>query len=233
MGESDAVRTWRSEFAGGTGILSVDWNLMTEVPGLFCAGEVCGAGSANGSGSTGFYAGNRAAEFAAGVSLGEVDAAQLETERSRVYAPIERAGKSGAYVSWKELWAGTARVMQQECAEVGDMTVPILKHGLLWLDSIKKSEMQKTYARNPHELARVLECETRVTCSEVVLNACIAVLEAADKGIRGRETVLINQMVDGEFVTTYKKGKFWIEPPYAPSCLENYELCRKAEKEVY
>jgi hypothetical protein len=63
---------------------------------------------------------------------------------------------------------GMNRVMQQDCNEF--KTTATSQHGLMWLDSIKKHEMQMTYARNPHELARVLECESRVTVAEIYLH---------------------------------------------------------------
>ncbi|NTV91264.1 MAG: hypothetical protein HGA22_13045 [Clostridiales bacterium] len=132
-------------------------------------------------------------------------------------------------MSWKEIWAGTARAMQQTCSEY--KTIPILEHGLTWLDSIKKYEMQLCYARNPHELARVLECETRITCSEVFLKACIAKIEAEEKGI-DKDTYVFNQLVDDKVVTTYKEHDYWLKGPNKSSYLENYKNCRAAEKEA-
>jgi len=229
QGEPDVVKPWRTEYNGGQGEVSSDWNLMTTVAGLFCAGATSGLEGCSYACSSGIYAGNRAVEFARRVSLGKIDEEQLEAEKQRVYAPVKRAGNPEAYISWKELWAGSARVMQSDCGEY--KTIPILKHGLMWLDSIKKYEMQLTYARNPHELARVLECETRITCSEVFLVACIAKIEAEEKGL-GEDKYIFQQLVDGKVVTTYKDHKYWLKPPYAPTCLENYNRCRAAEKEA-
>jgi len=144
---------------------------MTSVDGLFAAGSSSGLEGCSYACSSGFYAGNRAVEYGKKVSLGEVDEAQLDAEIKRVHAPVRRTGDPGAYVSWKELWGGSARVMQQCCGDF--KTISILEHGLTWLDSIKKNEMQRTYARNPHELARVMEDETRITVSEMFLHACI------------------------------------------------------------
>ncbi len=34
---------------------------------------------------------------------------------------------------------------------------------------------------------------------------------------------VIDQLADGEVVTTYKPNKFWLEAPYEPTLLGNYE----------
>ena len=226
-GEPDVVKPWRSE-NGGQGEIASDWNGMTSVDGLFCVGAASGLEGASYACSSGFYAGNRAVEHGRNIARGKIDEAQFVAERERVYAPIKRAGTPEAYISWKELWAGSARVMQSDCGEY--KTIPILKHGLMWLDSIKKQEMQLTYARNPHELARVLECETRITCSEVFLEACIAKIEAEQRGV-GKDAYIFNQLVNGKVVTTYREHNYWLKAPYAPTYLENYRQCRAHEKE--
>jgi succinate dehydrogenase/fumarate reductase flavoprotein subunit len=227
-GEPDVVKPWRTE-NGSQGEVASDWNLMTTVKGLFCAGATGGLEGCSFACSSGIYAGNRAVEFARGVTLGKIDEEQLAAEKQRVYAPIKRAGNPASYISWKELWAGSARVMQSDCGEY--KTIPILKHGLMWLDSIKKHEMRLTYARNPHELARVLECETRITCSEVFLTACIGKIEAEKKGF-GKDRYIFHHLEDGKVVTTYKDHKYWLKAPYAPTYQENYHRCRGAEQET-
>ncbi|NTV91084.1 MAG: hypothetical protein HGA22_12110 [Clostridiales bacterium] len=220
------MKPWRAENFGGQGEPSVDWNMMPTVGGLYVAGAASGLEGCSFACSSGFYCGNRAVEYSAETEQGEINEEQLNAEINRVYAPVRRAEDPENCISWKELWAGSARVMQQDCAE--NLTIPILEHGLMWLKSIQEHEAQETYARNPHELARVLECETRITCSEVIMRACIEKLKADEKGI-GRGTLIFNQMVDGEFVTRYRKDKYWLEAPYASSYLENYQIFRSKE----
>jgi len=229
QGEPNAVKPWRSESFGRQGEPACDWNLMTSVDGLYCAGATSGLEGCSFACSSGFYAGNRASEYMRKVSDGGIDEAQVQAEIERIYAPVKRLGDTEAYVSWKELWAGSARVMQQDCAE--NLSIPILRHGLHWMDSIKNQEMQQTYARNPHELARVIECETRITCSEVFLNACISKIEAENSGILQKDTLIFNQLVDGEIKTTFDTDKYWLCAPYAPNYLENYNNCIAAERE--
>ena len=228
QGEPDVAKPWRSETFGGQGSLGVDWNCMTSIEGLFAAGAVAGMGGSGNSTSSGFYAGNRAAEMAKRISLGDIDKTQLEAEIKRVYAPVNRADDPKAYVSWKELWAGIARALQICCGEY--KTVPIMQEGLFWLDSIAKTEMQQTFARNPHELARVLECETRMICAKVFLSACIAHIQEEEKG--GYDGFLFNKLKDNKVENVYKENYYWLKAPYAPTYLENYELCRANETEA-
>lgn len=223
-GEPDIVKPWRTE-NGGQGEIACDWDLMTNVPGLFVAGASGGLEGCSFAVSSGFYAGERAADYSDSNTHGEIDKAQLDQERERIYAPIKRAKNPESVISWKELWAGTARVMQQCCGEY--KTVEILQMGLKWLDSIHQSEFTHSFARNPHELARVLECDTRYIVSKIFLHCCIARLEAdSDKLANG---YLFNKL-DGEKVENiYKEHKYWLKAPYADNYLDNYKMRKKEE----
>lgn len=219
QGEPNAAKPWRSESFGRQGEPLLDWNLMTTVPGLFAAGAASGLEGCSFACSSGFFAGNRASEYAKANTLGEIDKKQLEKEKKRIYAPIKRMGKDSAYISWKELWGGSARVMQQCCADF--KTESILKQGLMWLESIKKTEMQETYARNPHELARVLEDETRITVSEMFLNGCLTKLTAEKENMPEKSYLFIRK--DGNRVKTkIRSEKFWLQAPYQEDYLKNY-----------
>ena len=172
--------------------------------------------------------GNRAAEYAMKAKLGDLCEEQIAAEKARVYAPVKRMNAPKANVSWKELWMGLNRVMQQDCGEF--RSPELCEHGLNWLKSIEKHEMQMTYARNPHELARVLECESRMTVGEVYLNLCKANFRspelAADKS-----KVMLNKFIDGELITTSKEAEWWLKPPYAPTYLENFMNATALERE--
>lgn len=230
QGEPNAVKPWRSESFGRQGEVAVDWNLMTTIDGLFAAGSSSGLEGCSYACSSGFYVGNRAVEYSNGVSRGKIEESQLDAEIERVYAPVKRAENlKEAYISWKELWGGSARVMQQCCGDF--KTIPILEHGLKWLDSIKKNEAQLTYARNPHELARVLEDETRITVSEMFLHACIIKIKT-DAADIADGTYVFNKLEGDDVVTTYKEDKYWLRPPYAATYLDNYRRCLMLEKEA-
>ena len=210
------------------GDVAVDWNMMSSIRGLFAAGVSAGLEGCSFACSSGYYAGNRAAELASDLDYAELSESQIEEERRRVYAPVRRCGSPAAYVSWKELWSGSARVMQQCCGFY--RTPDIMKVGLEWLGSIRRYEMQLTYARTPHELARVLECESRITNSEVFLKAGIAQFENPEFQDRSRYIFLEN--ADGKVSVTSKENEFWLKAPYADNYLENYHHMRKREKEI-
>lgn len=222
-GEPDAVKPWRTE-NGGQGEIACDWDLMTNVPGLFVAGASGGLEGCSFACSSGFYAGNRAFEFAADHDRAEPEPGAVEAERERIYAPVRRAGVPGCCISWKELWGGTARVMQQCCGEY--KTVSILRQGLRWLESIHDNEAQLTYARNPHELARVLECETRFEVSRIFLTACIARLENGEP----EDGYLFSRLENGGPVTVKKEKNYWLRGENAPDYLENYRRRRAREE---
>lgn len=212
--------------ARSSGEIASDWNLMTNVEGLFCAGIASGLEGCSFACSSGFYAGNRAAELAMKLEHCEIDKEQVTAERKRVYAPVKRFGNKEAYVSWKELWAGSARVMQQCCGNY--RTIQILKTGLTWLDSIKNYEMQLTYARTPHELARVLECESRITNSELFILAGISKLREPEEKVK-KDQYVFHQLENGNFHTIYREDKYWLKAPYKDNYLENYTNCRVGE----
>ncbi|MBQ8975722.1 MAG: hypothetical protein IJ072_08400, partial [Oscillospiraceae bacterium] len=92
-------------------------------------------------------------------------------------------------------------------------------------------EMKMTFARNPHELTRVLECESRVTIGEIYLHLGLANIEAAQRGIP-KEMQMFTKLVDGERVLSFKEDKWWLKAPYAPTYLENYKKCRAQEPKL-
>ena len=227
-GAPDAAPTWRSESFGMQAQPAVDWNLMTTVPGLFAAGANSGLEGSSYACSSGFYAGNRAYEYAAAAERGEIFSQQIKAELEHIYAPFKRyeSGDDRDFITWKELWGGTTRVMQQCCAEF--ITPSILEQGLRWLDRMEKNEFQHSYARNPHELARVLECDTRLAVSRMYLHGCKSKLEADKNGLAKSEYLFCRQE-DGKVVTRIDQEDYWLKAPYAPTYLENYRQCRRAE----
>lgn len=229
QGEPNAVKPWRTESLGGNGSILVDWNLQSTLPGLFAAGAIGGISGCAGSCTAGFYAGNRAAEAAAELSYGEISEEQVEAERKRILNPVERSNDFKSYVSWKELWIGIARVMQVCCGEY--KSIPILEEGLFWLESIRNSEAQLTYARNPHELARVLECENRIVMGEIYMHACIEKIKAETEQHHAQEFQSIKLNEKGKVERIQREEDYWLKPPYESTYLANYEKCRAKERE--
>ncbi|MDR2664714.1 MAG: hypothetical protein LBC21_00355, partial [Oscillospiraceae bacterium] len=224
QGEPHNNKFWKADTLKG---VASDWNQMTNVEGLFAAGSESNQGGSV-AGSSGSYAGNRAAEYAKSATRGKLSEAQISAEKERVYAPVRRLDSPNANVSWKEIWMGVNRVMQQDCGDIKN--VALSNHGLMWLDSIKKHELRMTYARNPHELARVMEAESRVTVAEIYLYLCLANFRANDESV-SPDKLMYNKFIDGELITTFREEGWWLKPPYAATYLENYEKCRALERE--
>jgi succinate dehydrogenase/fumarate reductase flavoprotein subunit len=228
-GYGTAVRQWRDSGPGFTaGGMVVDWDLKTTLDGLFAAGNT-GRSRHGGAGasSTGRYAGRKAAAYASKSQQPVIDKKQVQAEKARVYAPVKR--KSG--VSWKELQAGLCRIMQDYCGEY--KSEEVLKTGLRWFKSIRETEASNVYARNPHELKKVLECFSRLTSGEMIMHASLA-RKASSQALNfnridfpekdppeWNKFVTIKQE-NGEVKVGELPMNFWLLPPNAPTYEENY-----------
>ena len=220
---------WRETSFGGYGGVVVDWDLKTSLEGLYAAGgQLVGVGGCAGSSSTGRYAGRKAADYAQKAGEPLINRKQVEEEKSRVYAPVKR--KDG--IGWKELYAGISRIMQDYCGEYkGEET---LKMGLRWLDSIRESEAARAFARNPHELARTLECFSRLTVGEVIMHASLARkasssvldfkrIDYPEMDPPGWNKFVTTRLENGEVKVGELPFNYWLLPPNAPTYKENYE----------
>ena len=218
-------RQWRGLEGGGP---VFDWDLRTNLEGLYAAGSTLAGGSNHsGSATTGRYAGRKAARYALSSREPSVSRRQVDLEKARVYAPVNRRDGMG----WKELKAGVARIMQDYCGE--SKNEETLKMGLRWLESMKESELDLAFARNPHELGRTLEALAQATVNETIIQACL--LRKASSRPLGF-TRLDYPQVDppewSKFITlrqengTVKAGElsfnYWLLPPNAPTLEENY-----------
>ncbi len=155
---------------GVCGGLLVDWDLMSNLPGLFGAGDLLFGGQDHShAATTGRYAGARAALYARRSSAGEISRGQVEREKERVYAPLA-CGADGP--DWKELNAAVARVMQNYCSE--PKNAGLLSLARTWLEDLEANEAPRVGAGNPHQLMRVLEVHDIVTCARMIVTACEA-----------------------------------------------------------
>ena len=137
-------RQWRGMAGGGP---VFDWDLRTNLEGLYVAGTTLACGSNHsGSATRGRYAGRKAAEYAASAPEPSIERQQVDVEKARVYAPIHRRDGMG----WKELKAGLCKIMQDYCGE--SKNEEALRMGLRWLSSLRESEIASAYARNPTSL---------------------------------------------------------------------------------
>jgi succinate dehydrogenase/fumarate reductase flavoprotein subunit len=153
-------------FLGGGPL--VDWELRTSLEGLYIAGGYVGTGCAAVAASTGRYCGRQVARYVKDTASVAPSRPQIEKEKERVYALL----KNESGIGWKEVQIGLCRIMQEYCGEYRSRE--ILETGLWWLDSIRENELANIHVNNPHELARALECATRLTVGEIVMHNSMA-----------------------------------------------------------
>ena len=221
------VPQWRDSFGGG---LMVDWDLRTNLEGLYSAGRsTYGSVDHAAAATTGRYAGRKAAAYAVTASEPAVERSQVDGEKARVYAPLERKRRG---IGWKELNAGICRVMQDYCGEY--KSEHSLRTGLRAFEELRESEAADVYARNPHELWRTLECHTLITVGELVLHASLA-REASSELLNFRrldypETdpaewhkLLVIKLEGDEVRVRVTPLDHYLLPPYEPSLEENYK----------
>lgn len=215
---------------GGGGGLVYDWDLQTNMQGLFAAGSQLAGGSDHShAAATGRYAGRKAAELARRTGKsGEVNREIIEAEKKTIYAPVNCPDGFG----WKEFRSGLNRIMRDYCST--SKSEETLKMGLRWVDEIKENEAQKLFARNPHDLMRTMECFSRLTVAEMVFHACLA--RRASNSALGFHRLDYPEVDPPEwdkFVTLrLEKDKvkvdslppnYWLLSPNAPTYKENYE----------
>lgn len=226
--ETYGPRQWREVAFGGGGGVFFDWDLMTSIPGLFAAGSQQYSGGTHAhAAATGRYAGRKAADYALRSGSIPVDRKQILEEKARVYAPAARRDGIG----WKEMRAGLCRIMQDYCGEY--KSEGTLQAGLRWIRSIRESEGQTAFARNPHELCRTLENQTHMTVAEIIMQASLARkassalldfkrLDYPEIDPPEWHKIITIRLENGEVKTEDVPIDYWMLPPYAPSCAENY-----------
>jgi len=165
--EGSSLPQWRE--AGYGGGLIVDWDLKTNLDGLYAAGtQMYSPGDHSFAAATGRYAGRKAADYIRQVAEPVISKEQVAAEKARVYAPIKR--NDG--IEWKELHAGIARTMQFFCSEY--RTEKLFKMGLDALKDIEENWVPKLYALDPHKLMRSLEDLSILTHAQIILQASLA-----------------------------------------------------------
>jgi hypothetical protein len=221
------VPQWREYGAGG---LLVDWDLKSSLEGLYAAGGAnFGGGEHAGSATNGRYAARHAVAYAKTAPEPVIDRKQVEAEKARVYAPTKR---SSAGLGWKELNAAICRVMNDYRGSV--VHEKILKAGIDLLKDIRETEYETVGAANPHDLARILECDTFLTLGQVNMHSTI--IRKASSVILGCNRLDYPEMDPPEWTKflpmRFEDGKvkyrelpldFYLQPPYAPTYEENYK----------
>ena len=146
-----------------------DWELRTNLEGLYAAGDQLFASDCNGhAAATGYYAGRHAADYAMIISEAVIDYHQVEAEKTRIYSLLNRENGIG----WKEFNMHITRIMQNYCGAI--KSEELLNIGLKHLDQMEKNEAPKLRALNPHELIRSLEVLNILTNAKLIIHSCLA-----------------------------------------------------------
>lgn len=153
---------------GAPGGLFHDWNLKTNIDGIYAAGDQLYASDCCGfAAATGYYAGRKASDYADTVKLIQPDVQDILRERERLYAPMYN--KEGMH--WKELNMAISKAMQNYCG--GIKCDDLLNEGLHLLESYETEIVPQLSCQNPHELMRTHEVLDILEVSKLILNACL------------------------------------------------------------
>ena len=155
----------RGPFASPGGLVT-DWNLQSNLEGLFVAGNALFAANYyHHAAVTGRYAGRKAAAFAKAADLQPSLREQIEDEKQRVYAPVRHLEG----MDWREFRAGLCRMMQNYCGDIKNEE--LLNLGLIWLEDVEKNVLPDAFAVNPHMLMRVIETTHILECDKLIIHS--------------------------------------------------------------
>ncbi len=166
--QSAAFLGQERQLFGAPGGIMHDWDLKTNIDGIYAAGDQLFASDCCGFAcATGYYAGRKAAKWTQDIALTEPDPADIDREQQRLYAPM--------YVEdgmdWRELNMAISKCMQNYCGEV--KCDDLLCEGLDLLESYRQSAVPKLSCCNPHELMRTHEVMDILDVATLILNACL------------------------------------------------------------
>jgi succinate dehydrogenase/fumarate reductase flavoprotein subunit len=146
----------------------VDEHGATSVPGLYSAGDMAAVphNYMLGAFTYGWFAGEHAAERVAGADFAALDAAQVDAERTRIFAPLHRAhGLPPAQVEYK------LRRFVNDYLQPPKVTRR-MEIGLQRFDEIRE-DIEQLSAGNPHELMRAAEVAAIRDCAEMAARASL------------------------------------------------------------
>ena len=140
----------------------------TSVKGLYSAGDMAAVphNYMLGAFTYGWFAGQNAAQYVAERDFSEVDQAQVERERERVFAPLRREhGLPPAQVEYK------LRRMVNDYLQPPKVTKK-MEIGLQRFAEIGR-DLEQLKANNPHELMRAMEVSVIRDCAEMAARASL------------------------------------------------------------
>ena len=201
-----------------------DWELKTNIDGIYAAGDQLFASNCNGhAAATGHYAGRHAADYALHTEFGTICEEDAEREMKRVYAPM----KVEDGVDWKELNMAVSKAMQIYCGD--NRCKDFMLEGLDLLKEYEETIVPNLSCKNPHELMRTLEAVDILEVSKLILHACL-MRESSSRALCFERTDFpeMDPEKDRKFITIRQENGEIIrgELPldYYGNLKENYEL---------
>lgn len=146
----------------------VNEHAETTVPGLYSAGDMAAVphNYMLGAFTYGWFAGAQAAERASSTSLAELDQSQIEQERQRIYAPLNRAnGLPPLQVEYKLRRFVNDYLQPPKVPRKYELA-------LKRFEEIRE-DVQQLHARDPHELMRAAEVQVILDCAEMAARASL------------------------------------------------------------
>lgn len=166
--QSASFLSQERQLFGAPGGIMHDWDMKTNIDGIYAAGDQVFASDCCGfAAATGYYAGRKAAKYSDNIDYGNVDKEQVIKEKERLYAPIRN--KNG--MDWRELNMAISKAMQNYCG--GVKCKDLLLEGLDLMESYEKEIVPQLSCENPHELMRTHEVMDILEVSKLILNACL------------------------------------------------------------
>lgn len=157
------------QFFGAPGGFMHDWNLKTNIDGIYTCGDAMfGSDCAGAACATGYYAGRKAANYAQTADFYNYDQQDIEKERKRLYAPLYVDNG----ITWKELNMAISKAMQNYCG--ANKCDALLHEGLDLLEQFEKDIVPQLSCQNPHDLMRIHEVLDILTVSQLVIHSCLA-----------------------------------------------------------
>lgn len=201
--QSAAFLAQERQLFGAPGGIFHDWDLKTNIDGIYASGDQLYASDCAGfAAATGYYAGRKAAEAAAGIQKAEQpDSGDIEAEKKRLYAPLFR--EDG--MDWRELNMAISKAMQNYCGGVkNDM---LLEQGLELLEEYEREYVPQLKCRNPHELMRAHEVLDILDVSKLIINACLLRKSSSQPLCFERSDYPEMDPADDQcFITVFNKG---------------------------
>ncbi len=166
--QSAAFLAQERQLFGAPGGIIHDWDLKTNLDGLYAAGDQLFASDCCGfAASTGYYAGRKAASAAKKTDFGQISESDVAKEKERLYAPLYVEDD----MDWRELNMAISKAMQNYCG--GIKCKDLLLEGLHLLEKYEREDVPTLSCKNPHELMRTHEVMDILTVSKMIIQACL------------------------------------------------------------